>query len=696
MNLSVKLLGELEIKRGASKRLNLPTRKTRVLFAYLLTNADKPLPRERLTDLLWGDRSEQQARHSLNQALLAIRKLGASAERAVLTSDSQHVILHSEIVSSDLASFWALVADDPEQAISVYSGPFLEGFTVSGPAVEQWLRGTRDELHEMACDALHRVAEDAERQGKTEDALLFTRRLLSLDPVREDAHQRLIRLLHQSGDRIGALRQYEVCADALRDELDVAPNAETKALIEAIRRTADTPEASRLPLSAKEAEHVDLSATAATLDDDRSTLPGRFFPPSSPWEGKPAIAVLPLRNVSGDQDYTPICDGISEDLIFSLSAFRWFSVLGRGSSFQFRAHDIDPRLIGTHLGARYVLDGSVLLQRSRLRLRIELLDAATGEQLWREQYDVNKEGLFDVLDKIVEHVVAAVEIRIDNIEMMRAVAKPPEHINAYERVKRGYWILYQQGPEGFDKSSQQFEKALELDSNYAPAYAGRAYCELVQAFADYSDVRYERLEACIKWVRHALGLDPDDPRSLRYFGQAQSYLSLPQEGLEAASRAVAVCPSYASGYSGLAFSLDLVGRFNEAIPAVDRTVSLVPYDPILHRCIMSKSVAKYQIGNYEEAETIARYSLAVADWSVNNLMLLASLGQRGDRDKSVKQIGKMKQLYPEVTLDRMTRLLPFCEIAHREHLADGITKAGWIDPSHADRHKAKVGGSKSS
>jgi DNA-binding SARP family transcriptional activator/pimeloyl-ACP methyl ester carboxylesterase len=235
MSLSVKLLGEFELQSGTGVRLTLPTRKTRALFAYLLANADTPQPRERLMDLLWSERGEQQARHSLNQALLAIRKLAAANDPPVLDSDSQHVTLRNDSVSTDLARFRELVVGDPAQAITFYSGPFLEGLTVPGPVFEEWLRATRAELLGTACNALHRAAEIAEGLGDTGEAIAFIRKLLGLDPLREDAHRRLIRMLYESGDRASALRQYVVCADTLKNELQVEPDADTQTLVKEIR-----------------------------------------------------------------------------------------------------------------------------------------------------------------------------------------------------------------------------------------------------------------------------------------------------------------------------------------------------------------------------------------------------------------------------------------------------------------------------
>jgi TolB-like protein len=183
------------------------------------------------------------------------------------------------------------------------------------------------------------------------------------------------------------------------------------------------------------------------------------------------LAVLPFRNFSDDPEEAYFADGLSEDLIFSLSAFRWFSVLGRAASFQFRGYDIDSHRIGIELGARYVLDGSVRRHRSRIRIGAALIDTESGEQLWSQRYDRDLDDLFEIQDDITRQIVAAAEVKLDAVEMERAMARPVGSLEAYDLVQRGYWYLAQGFPFGGDDpmamAQHQFEQALSLDPHYA-------------------------------------------------------------------------------------------------------------------------------------------------------------------------------------------------------------------------------------
>ncbi|MCB1744480.1 MAG: hypothetical protein KDK91_29200 [Gammaproteobacteria bacterium] len=626
------------------------------------------------------DRSEQQARHSLNQSLAAIRKLGRAHGVELIDSDSQRVTLHGAGISSDIAELRSALQSAPAEVGERYTGHLLDQLLVSEPMFETWLQGVRAELSDAVCVSLAESARGAETRGELDHALTLYRRLVAVDPLRESAQRQIIRLLSECGDRAAALRHFTVFSQLLREALQMDPDAQTLALVEEIRRVAhDAP------------PPAPVEAAAATIDvdgplmmsDPIALMPGaELFPPVRDAEGsfasRPTIAVMPFRSIGADTGQGYLCEGISEDLIFSLSAFQWFSVLGRGSSFQFREQDIDPRRIGAYLGARYVVDGSVRRDGRQLRISVSLLETESGHQLWAQRYAREVEALFDVHDDMVKQIVAAVELQIDGIEMQRALSKPSTRLDVYDHVLRGNWLVNQSGPERLSEAVAHFERAMALDPNYAPAYAGRAFSRYKQAWMDFTDIRYDHLRAAHEDALLSLGLAPDNPRALRYLATTNAYLGHQQEGVEAATRAVEICPSYATGYSGLAFTLDLVGRFEEALPAVEETIRLRPFDRVLSRCIISKAIAQYQTGDYAGAERVVRLSQQIEpNWSLSNVLLLAVLGQLGDRDRADEQVRKLVQLHPEATLERMSKALPFAVSDYQAHFEEGIKKAGW-------------------
>jgi DNA-binding SARP family transcriptional activator/TolB-like protein len=657
--LKARLLGGCEFLDDNGNEVTLPTRKARALLAYLALRPGEWLSRERLASLLWSDRGEPQARHSLNQALHAIRKLGDS----ILEGDPSRIRLRGSAVQVDVNDLRALLDADPLAPVTAYTGPFLDGFTVSDPAFEEWVRSERNKFHEVMGTALNNRLTEAVHAEDNETATQLAKRLLELEPYDETTTRRLMHLYAAAGNRTEAIRLYQRCEALLQDELGVAPGPQTVQVLKEITKNT------------------------GVVEPDAPS-PG-LFPPASPDDprvrGRPVLAVLPFRNFSDDPDQAFFAEGLSEELIFALSAFRWFSVLGRGSSFQFSGADIDPRRAGIELGARYVLDGSVRRHRSVLRIKTALLDTATGEQLWSERYDRDIESLFEIQDDITRQIIAAAEAKLDDVEMQRAMASPAANLEAYEHIQRGYWYLTKGFPFGGDEpmatAEQHFEQATALDQHYAPALAGLANIKFRRAqMAENIEIFGDRLREADELAQRALMLAPDDPRILRYASAISAYRGRQQEALETIKRVIQICPSYASAYSGLAFTLDYVGRFDEALPAAEETIRLRPYDRTLHRCIMSKSIAHFQTGAYDEAEFVARQSLAVNPaWSLNNMMLLATLGQKGKLEEAAEPASRLRKIFPAATADQLCGMLPFAVSQHRDHLIDGLRKGGWDD-----------------
>jgi len=238
MRLVVRLLGELQVRRGTSGAVvRVPARKVRALLAYLATHPGRAHPRDRLTALLWPDVvGDSRARQSLRQALAGLRRALGSA-RALLV-DADTVAVDPSRLDVDVIHFERLIAAGGQpkllQAVALYQGDLLDGFHVKSPAFEHWLLTERERLRELARQALAQLLEHQSRAGATEAAIHTASRLLALDVLREDVHRALMRLYVARGQRGAALRQYQSCVGVLRRELGVEPDATTKRLYQDI------------------------------------------------------------------------------------------------------------------------------------------------------------------------------------------------------------------------------------------------------------------------------------------------------------------------------------------------------------------------------------------------------------------------------------------------------------------------------
>ncbi|NIR32739.1 MAG: alpha/beta fold hydrolase [Gammaproteobacteria bacterium] len=236
--LKLTALGGLDIRTESGAPVTLATRKSKALLVYLALAAGAPQPRGKLAALLWDRSAEDQARASLRQTLFTLRQALSSADGEVLAATSDSVWVSADAVDTDVRSFERLLQEATPaslaRALDLYRGDFLEGFTLKAEPFEDWLMEQRTRLRECALEALTELAAHYAEAGDRARAIHAAHRLVTLDPLREAAHRRLIRLYAEDGQRHAAIKQYESCARALQGELGVEPQPETTALYQEI------------------------------------------------------------------------------------------------------------------------------------------------------------------------------------------------------------------------------------------------------------------------------------------------------------------------------------------------------------------------------------------------------------------------------------------------------------------------------
>ena len=191
---------------------------------------------------------------------------------------------------------------------------------------------------------------------------------------------------------------------------------------------------------------------------------------------KPSIAVLPFLNLSDDAHQAYFADGVAEDIITALSRVRWLFVIARNSSFIYKGRAVDVRQAGRELGVRYILEGSVRKAGNRLRLSGQLVDAVTGMRLWADRFEGELADIFDLQDQVTASVVGAIGPKLEQAEIERVRLKPTDSLQAYDHYLRGLDGVTRATKDGTSDALQAFYRAIELDPNYASAYAMAAWC----------------------------------------------------------------------------------------------------------------------------------------------------------------------------------------------------------------------------
>src|SRR5215467_10542090 len=438
--LHLRVMGGFAAVLSTGQPVEVSGKKNRALLTYLALHAGKMLTREKLIGLLWSDRGEAQARSSLRQALVALRRDLCGIEPLPLTIDGDTVALDGSAVSTDVAAFEQLAAsasvEELRRAAKLYDGDLLDGLAVRDPTFDNWLSFERSRLREVAIGALMRLMAHL----NATEAITTGQRLVALDPLREASHQALMHAFAAQGQFEQAIRQHHYCRDVLRRELDIAPSAKIESLYQEIREGKYL----RQPAASAEAsEPVAPLAECLPTNGARNIASARELVASA---RQPSIAVLALANLSGDPANDQLCEGIVDDIIADLSRFHDLMVIARQSSFLFNLKSNSAREIGHCLGVRYLLSGSLRRAGNRMRIGVELIDAESEAVSWSDHFCIDGEELFDLQEEITGTVAARLAVQIDFAERRHA-SEYPRDMRACGLVLRGNHLIQQYAKE---------------------------------------------------------------------------------------------------------------------------------------------------------------------------------------------------------------------------------------------------------
>ena len=301
-------------------------------------------------------------------------------------------------------------------------------------------------------------------------------------------------------------------------------------------------------------------------------------PAALPLPDRPAIAVLPFVNMSGDLEQEYFSDGISEDIITALSKLRWFFVIARNSSFTYKGKAVHLKQIAEELGVGYVVEGSVRKGGDRVRITAQLNDVATGSHIWAERYDRDLADVFAVQDEITDAIVAAIEPQLYAAENFRAQRKPPDSMDAWDLVMRGlshYWRLTRQDNV---VARALLEKATAIDPNYGQALGVLATSYTFSAhmgWADMSAVVPTAERAALAAIR----TDSEDPWAHHALGNVYLFTRRFDDTLAEFELALQLNPNFSLAQAYYGLTLSYCGRWEDADMAAYRALLLSPRDP---------------------------------------------------------------------------------------------------------------------
>jgi len=270
-----------------------------------------------------------------------------------------------------------------------------------------------------------------------------------------------------------------------------------------------------------------------------------------PLPDRPSIAVLPFTNMSGDAEQEYFADGIAEDVITLLSKSRALFVIARNSSFTYKGRAVDVKTVGRELGVRYVLEGSVRKAGNRVRVTGQLIEAGTGGHLWAERYDRDLTDIFAVQDEITASVSAAIYPTMERSERERAARKPTDSLDAWESYYRGMWHFAKFEAEENERARSFFQRAINLDPQFAPAAAAFALTYLNEITLFRPDRRGANLPLALDHSTRAVNIDATDATGHSALARSLWMSGRHAESLAQAQIAVHCDPNSAAAHGAL-------------------------------------------------------------------------------------------------------------------------------------------------
>jgi len=633
------LLGGFALESGDGKALALPTRKDRLLLAYLALSAGKPQTRDRLAGLLWGDRAETQARDSLKQALAGIRQAFRQAGLDPVHADRDSVTLLPDGIAVDAVDFARLAAEAGAcvRSAALYRGDLLDGIDGVTAEFEEWLRPERQRLGALAARVVEELALPGAPAAAADEAIRLGNSLLARDRLCEPVYRALMQVHARRGERTEALKLYAACRDALKQDLGVAPDARTEELYRDI--LTDRPSVPS-PASAVERAPV-----------------------------RPSIAVLPFGNLSGDADLGHLSDGISEDIITGLGRFRLFFVIDRHSSSALSQQTADVAEIGRRLGVGYLVQGSLKRLGDGVRITVRLIDAGSRAQLWGEAYDSPLSDILAVPDKVTGAIVSTLHSRVESSLTQQSRRKPT--LAAYECLLRGIKHLRSYGPQDNNRAVEFFQQAVDLDPDYALA---RAYLALANVVLhNYQSAPDAVLRQALSLASIAVEMDGEDGQCHGILGTIYGVCGDFHNEEQHYRRAIALNPNDANAIASLGGVLALLGRQQEGIDYIREAMRLNPYHPEWYWVDLGSVL--YMARRYDDAIEAYRHRTRPGYWVMSRLA--ACYAQLGRQTEATAAVAEVLRQRPDFSIAKLRR--PGWNAADSEHIVDGMRKAGLPD-----------------
>jgi adenylate cyclase len=397
-----------------------------------------------------------------------------------------------------------------------------------------------------------------------------------------------------------------------------------------------------------------------------------------PLPEKPSIAVLPFDNLSGDPGQEHLADGLTEEIITTLSKVPNLFVIARNSTFTYKGQPVSVKQVAEDLGVRYILEGSIQRSGDRMRINAQLIDALEGNHLWAERYDREVKDIFALQDDITQNIVIALQVELTEGEELRLVHARATEPEAFELLQKSRLHFHRFNREDNAIARELAMKAAEISPDYPDAWAWIGWSHFSDARYGWSDDRKRSFKQAMELAEQAYQLDPAVAGTLRLLGSLSLLNGRYDEAISYARKGVKLAPGDALVMATLAWILCYAGHPEEAIPLLKKAMRLSPYYPAWFAGTLG--LAYMMVGDFPNAiaanETlIERKSLLTFAYS----RLAGMHAVQGNNEKARAYGTELLKINPDFSIQEWSKSLFYQRSEDLEQELSMFRKAGLPD-----------------
>lgn len=398
-------------------------------------------------------------------------------------------------------------------------------------------------------------------------------------------------------------------------------------------------------------------------------------------DSRPSIAVLPFRPIGDAGNWSSVADGLPHELIAELARLRWLFVVARASSFRLRSDDVDPCDVGTLLGVRYCLSGTVEVCGNRLTVTTELADTGAGDVVWADRYTGAVDDVHAMREQICASILSQLEIQIPLHEASKARLTVSGNLDAWTAYHLGLQHMYRFNSKDNRAAAALFGRAVQMDPGFARAHAGLSFVHFQTAFLRQTNDIAGEVARARQCAQRGVDLDPLDPFVNFTMGRTywlESDLDRAYAWLE---RSTSLCPNYAQGIYAKAWTESMAGAALDARAHLDLSMRLSPLDPLYYAMLSARGLTHITCGEDQEAADWAdRGARAPGAHALIALIAAAANQLAGREGRARSWVDDVRRRTPQLTRTDFFRAFPIRHPEQRRRMADALAALGFDQP----------------